>query len=78
MLAQFAVLVLAASLFDAAAAAAVTGAAVAARRLWPWAAPVTRDLVHRWNEPSVPGAQWLMPGVRISYTRIAFFWPGQG
>jgi hypothetical protein len=56
----------------------VTGAAVAARRLWPWAAPVTRDLVHRWNEPSVPGAQWLMPGVRIGYTRIAFFWPGQG
>ena len=70
--------VLAASLFGAAAAAAVTGAAVAARLLSPRAAPVPRDLVHSRDERAVPAAQWLGSGVRVSYTRIEIFWPGRG
>jgi hypothetical protein len=69
--------VLAASLFGAA-AAAVTGAAVAARLLSPWAAPVPGNLVRSREKRVVPAAQGLGSGVRISYTRIEIFWPGRG
>src|SRR5687767_577525 len=61
---------MAASVVGAAAAAAFTGAAVATRLLWPWAA---------WREPSSGGqAQslpgWAGAGLHVSYTHLEVHW----
>jgi hypothetical protein len=82
---------LAASLLGAAAAVAVTGAAVVARLLWPWTTAAGRDLARppvptpstRPSRAVAPGrhpahvAGWLGPGVRVSYTHVEIYWPGE-
>jgi hypothetical protein len=62
------------SVAGAAAAAVMTGAAMATRLLWPWASR---------PEPPWPSQQpqslstWVGPGVRVSYTHIEMRWPLQ-
>ena len=64
---------LAASLIGAVAAAAVTGAAVAARLLWPWTTTAVRDVA----QPQPTTSSWFGPGVRVSYTHVEIYWPGE-